>query len=251
MRSDIPKFTERYQHAHNKIQWHIPAELRSGKFLDIGCGTGNGVVAALKHGASIAVGVDRSFREFAHDFDPSEFPSICEHFGVEHSKSLLLEGSIFDFSLEYGAFDYAMMLDSIEHLPDPRSFVNYAYSSLRKGGAFIIDTCPLYYSPGGHHLWHYFPQAELPWAHLRKDFKQRLSAVDKWSLDRFHELNKVTHDHVIGFFTDAGFEIELEHRSNGNDEMRAALERFRPELVLDGIPENILLEDWILVVGRK
>jgi 2-polyprenyl-3-methyl-5-hydroxy-6-metoxy-1,4-benzoquinol methylase len=120
IKTNLSAFDGRYQHAFNKIQFHIPESLRNGRFLDIGCGMGNAVIAALKHGASLAVGIDRSLEEFGHQFAASEFPFICQNYGVDPEKSLLLQANIFDLGFNGHGFDYVFMLDAIEHVPDPR-----------------------------------------------------------------------------------------------------------------------------------
>lgn len=251
LKTDLTIFNDRYQHAYNKIQFHIPESLRSGRFLDIGCGMGNAVVAALKHGANLALGVDRSLEEFGHHFSASEFPLICQHYNVDPRKSLLLQANIFDLGFYDNGFDYIFMLDSIEHVPDPKRFIDFAFQAVKPGGVFLLDTCPLYYSKGGHHLWGYFPVDTLPWAHLRYDFNHQLSSVDQWSLERFHELNKTTHSQVRNYIIEAGFEIQEEVRREADPESRRKLEECRPYLNLNGIDERCLFEDWILIVGKK
>jgi SAM-dependent methyltransferase len=253
MKTDLTKFQSRYEHAYNKILHNVPAHVRSGKFLDIGCGIGNGVVAALKHGASLALGVDRSLSEFGHMFHAEEFPEICRHYGVPADRALLLGADLFDLGFPANSFDYVFMLDSIEHVPNPQRFIQYAAGVLRPGGVFLVDTCPLYYSPLGHHLWKWFPLETDPWAHLRPDFRDRIKElqVDDWSIQRFEELNRVTHNAVRQYFTAAGFEIIEEVRSRQTEQMHALFERVGPSLDLNGIEKDWLFEDWILLVGQK
>ncbi|MGW8204652.1 hypothetical protein ACWGM0_19185 (plasmid) [Sphingomonas bisphenolicum] len=63
--NSIPSdFEGRRQHALNKIQDHIEPGAHAGRFLDIGCGSGNGVIAALQAGFKAAVGIDRSLQDF-------------------------------------------------------------------------------------------------------------------------------------------------------------------------------------------
>jgi SAM-dependent methyltransferase len=247
----LAHFEERRRHAHQKIATTVPVELRTGRFLDIGCGLGNGVVAALQHGARLAVGIDRSFEEFGHILAPSE--AVCSRYGVDAQKALVIEGDVFQMRFHEGSFDYALMLDSVEHVPDPGAFFQWARSAIRPGGYFVVDTCPLYYSRMGHHLWPCFPPETVPWLHLRDDFEELLDKrrIDTWHLERFRELNRATHDDIRAALLRSGFDLVSEHRSTETSETRTLLERLRPRLRLDGIPEPLLFEDWILLVGQR
>jgi SAM-dependent methyltransferase len=253
LRSDLEHFRERYQHAWNKIEWHVPAELKRGRFLDLGCGIGNGVAAAAAHGATLSIGIDRSLGEFGHQVMLEEFPQLCEAVGSPHGSTLLVEGDIFGIGFPPGTFDYALMLDSAEHVPNVGAFFARAFSALRPGGYFIVDTCPLYYSPVGHHLWPWFPENSAPWAHLRPDFPDRCRelGVDSWHMERVAELNRATHDDIRSAFRGAGFEIVQEHRAKPDAAKLALFDRFGPDLNLDGVQWGSLFEDWILLVGRK
>jgi SAM-dependent methyltransferase len=133
--SDTENMRDRVKHAYEKIKWFLPEDVRHGRMLDIGCGTGNGVIAALQHGATFAVGVDRNFAEFGHEYDVREFPDLCIAQGVDPKKALSLEANIFESRFAPQSFDYAMMLDSMEHVPTPERFIKYAYECLR--GAFF------------------------------------------------------------------------------------------------------------------
>ena len=253
MFSNVINFRERYQHAYNKIKWHIPDHVKGGKFLDVGCGTGNGVAAAAAHGASMSVGIDRSFREFGHEFCVEEFQLLCEAVGSKTDSALLVEGNIFDIKLPFPGFDYAMMLDSAEHVPDLARILKWTHESLRRGGFFLLDTCPLFYSPVGSHLWHWFPETTDPWAHLKPGFEQRCheSGIDEWSMERYRELNKVTHQEILDTCVNIGFEIVEEHRSTISPEREELFRRYGSDIDLSVIQKEWLFEDWILLVGRK
>jgi len=142
----------------------------------------------------------------------------------EDDASLLIEGDIFAVRFAPRAFDCVIMLDSVEHVPDPAAFIGYAHRVLDDGGHFLVDTGPLYYSIVGHHLWGQFPAARYPWVHLWRDFERLIAAkaVDQWSLDRFQALNKVTHDELRDMFAKAGFDIVAEHRSVPDDALALA-----------------------------
>lgn len=236
------------------MRWMIPENVKTGRCLDIGCGTGNGVVAALKHGASLAVGVDDNLSEFGHEFDVEDFPAICAHYEVDANRAIMIEANIFSIRFAAKSFTYCMMLDSIEHVPDPPRFIRYAHDCLVPGGYLLIETSPLYYSPLGHHLFQYFPINETPWVHLWNDFEERALAakIDPWSMERFRELNRITHDEIVDAMRETGFEITYEHRSTISDEKLALFDRFKNHIVPELREEKqLLFEDWIVLVGRK
>lgn len=243
------RFEKRRQHAYNKIEWHVPKDVR-GRFLDIGCGTGNGVVAALQHGFHSVVGLDRNLGEFG---EAPSFNDVCKAYGVDSARAHLIEGDISDIDLGVDAFDCVMMLDSIEHVANPEQFIEYAARALAPGGVLLIDTSPLYYSRAGHHLFDYFDQDAIPWAHLRSDFSDllRQRSVDSWSIGNLDSLNRVTHDELMVWIKSADLEIVLEHRSKMTAANAADLHRHRPMLDLSSIKEQWLFEDWVMVTARK
>jgi len=245
-------FEDRRRHAWQKLGDCIPEANRKGRLLDIACGTGNGVVAALQRGFELAVGIDRSFGEFVW-FRVDDFDRICSAYGVNPSHGLLVEGDLFQVAFPARSFDCVMMLDSIEHVPDPKRFIEVAAGYVASGGYLIIDTAPLFYCKVGHHLWTYFPMEKWPWAHLRRDFPRLVedAKIDTWSMDRFNELNKVTHAEVKRFVEETGLTIELEHRDAPDEESRATLESLKSELVLDRIPFECLFESWVLLVAKR
>lgn len=249
----LDAFEKRRQHAFNKIEWHVPKEKRGGCLLDIGCGIGNGVVAALQQGFQTAVGIDINLQEFGW-YNPKHFPDICRKYEIDPARALLIEADIFKTDFVPASFDCVLMLDSIEHVPNPDAFVSYAAKYLKPGGIMVLDTCPLYYSRAGHHLFDYFPPDDFPWVHLRLDFQQLLESrnVTKWSTERFAELNKATHDQIRASFTDAGFDVIQEVRGSTDDqEIATLLKRHRHLLNLNGIEEKWLFENWIMLAGIK
>ena len=60
---------KRVEWAINLFSSDIPRDKIVGKkVLDIGCGTGNGVIATLKMGARSAIGIDRDAAEFGYPY---------------------------------------------------------------------------------------------------------------------------------------------------------------------------------------
>jgi SAM-dependent methyltransferase len=247
----IESFEKRRLHAFNKINTLIPLSHRVGRFLDIGCGTGNGMIAAIQNGYELAVGVDRSFSEFKW-FSFDIYEELVRSYNLDPWRILPVEADIFSLKFPKNSFDCVMMLDSIEHVPNPYEFLKVAAEYVKPGGYFIIDTCPLYFSKVGHHLWNHVPP-ELPWAHLRYDFLALIDefSIDKWSIDRFEELNKVTHDDIRSAILDFNLSIEKEHRAIASPEDVELLKNVRHELNLINVPEHALFENWIMLLAKK
>ncbi len=248
----VDAFESRRAHAWNKVRWNVPNDVHRGRFLDIGCGIGNGLVAALQLGFQTAVGIDRDFKEFGW-FDINDFDGYCRRYDVDPAQAVMVEGDLFKTNFATQGFDCVFMLDSIEHVPEPESFIRAAAQYVAPGGVLLVDTCPLYYSKAGGHLFNHFPPDRFPWVHLRRDFKDLAfeHKVDDWSMQRFEELNKVTHQAVRDAVVACGLEVVTEHRSEPSESELALLEATKPFLNLDGVDERLLFEDWLLIVGRR
>jgi 2-polyprenyl-3-methyl-5-hydroxy-6-metoxy-1,4-benzoquinol methylase len=242
---------QRIQHAFNKIGWHIPEDVRTGgRFLDIGCGIGNGLIAAMKQGAALCVGIDRDLEEFGR----MRFQHHCDALSVNTAQTLLIGGAIDTLTFGEPLFDFAMMLDVIEHVPDPARFIEFAYRNLRPGGYLLLDTCPLYYSVHGGHLFKWFTEDHHPWGHLYFEVQELVKEhnIDSWSVQRFLELNRVTHSEVVAHARLSGFEIMFEHRASATAERWKLYEKHRHRIDHSKIPnDSVLFEDWILLVCRK
>ncbi|ATF86904.1 class I SAM-dependent methyltransferase [Burkholderia gladioli] len=222
---------------------------RGAKVLDIGCGTGSGVIAALRLGAAMAVGVDRDANEFGYPY----FKEVAVEYGVNSRPSILIEGDIFDLNLFCGGFDIVMMYDAIEHVPNPKAFVEVCGKHLRPGGVGLIVTCPLYYSAVGHHLWGSFPESEMPWAHLYYDFQEKLEAanIGDWALQRFRELNKVTKPELIRYIREAGMAV-LSDKSIVHPRFPPLLEKFGHLIDMSLVPsrEDLLCDNVSLLFTK-
>lgn len=110
--------------AQRRIQ-HIERFVSPGRMLDVGCATGFFIDEAHKRSWQVA-GLDVSLFATAY---------VREHFGHEvHS------GSLLDVELPNGTYDLVTMYDVIEHVPDPKSYVQQVAQLLRSGGVFELAT---------------------------------------------------------------------------------------------------------------
>lgn len=95
-----------------------------GRMLDIGCG----------HGLLMAEARDRGWDPVGLEFSQS---------AVAHARSLgleVIEEPVEAAPLEEGSFQAVMAIDLIEHLTDPRAFIERCRSLLAPGGALVVAT---------------------------------------------------------------------------------------------------------------
>jgi 2-polyprenyl-3-methyl-5-hydroxy-6-metoxy-1,4-benzoquinol methylase len=221
-------------------------ELSGSRLLDVGCGTGNLLIAAIEGGAKQAVGIDIEPREFGDNM----LPELAAELGVDAGRVSTIAG---DFgTAELGCeFDIVTCVDVLEHVADPGATVRNIYGHLRPGGLAVLDVSPLYYSQVGHHLWHVFPRETLPWAHLYKDFDGLLEAagLNEWFRLRFRELSRITASNIRSMSEGSGFIIEREHGSRTGE---LDYPRVRERIDSRRVPSHDdLFREWIRLDLRK
>jgi 2-polyprenyl-3-methyl-5-hydroxy-6-metoxy-1,4-benzoquinol methylase len=234
--------------AASRILQTLPAErLKGSRFLDIGCGIGNMLLAAAQAGVAEAVGIDLNLREFGYTF----FNEVAQSEKIPTDRISMVEQDFCAYDPTPQNFDVVTCFDVLEHVVQPGRFIQNIYRHTAKSGLVVIDTCPLYYSPVGHHLFSYFNRETLPWAHLYKDFDELLKSqpIDSWTWPLFLELNKITAGELRDLVTNAGFRIIDEHGS-GVD--RSLLQQFKGRLRMEDVPsEDDLLHEWIRLYLRR
>lgn len=106
---------------------------KKGRLLDLGCGGGRNSVAAAKLGLS-AVGIDlyQKSLEVAKKYAQNENVGQKTKFIRKDLQKLKKP--------KRGKFDYCILQEVIEHLPNYPKVLDFAYSSLHKGGKLILTT---------------------------------------------------------------------------------------------------------------
>ena len=243
----LAEFEERRVHVQARIKRSIPADLR-GSFLHVACGAGNGLVAALQAGFQCVVGVDPSDKPSFRSH-PGRFPALCRQYAVDPARVSFFDSDRFQTGLVRPSFDVVCMLDSLNHLPNPRAMLEMGALSVRPGGCLVIDTCPLYFGRAGHHLLDHLPATCFPGAHAGKHFG---GSIDEHGLVApIRHLHRANHDNVRNWVRDSGLEItQDECRSPTANEIEL-LDAYRPALDLNGIDARLLVQDWFLVVARR
>ena len=104
-----------------------PNAPQSGDLLDVGCGTGNFLVASR----------DKGFRVSGTELDCSAASFAREKLSLEN----IFPFSIIDFVAQYPAakFDVVTFFEVLEHQADPAAFLRSIASCLRTGGCIALS----------------------------------------------------------------------------------------------------------------
>ena len=100
------------------------ARVKTGRFLDVGCGTG-GVVATAKGCGWEAVGQEIS------------------DWAVEQARKLgreIINASLLEAAFPENYFDAVSLFDVLEHLPSPVNYIKEIHRILKPGGLLVIET---------------------------------------------------------------------------------------------------------------
>lgn len=104
---------------------HIERFVRPGNMLDVGCAMGFFIDEAAKRGWQVE-GLDVS------------------HYAVEyvrqHFQHAAYQGSLTEMDLPAESYDLVTMWDVIEHVPDPKGYIQAAATLLRSGGILEMAT---------------------------------------------------------------------------------------------------------------
>jgi SAM-dependent methyltransferase len=103
---------------------HLSRYIQPGKALDVGCAAGFFLAEAQKSGWTVE-GLDVS--SFAVSY-------ASQQFGLRVRQGTFTEMDFTD------TFDLVTMWDVIEHVPDPKTYIQRAASVLRSGGVFALAT---------------------------------------------------------------------------------------------------------------
>lgn len=147
-----------YDEIEDRMKADFPAKLdkvlsqarsRDLRMLDVGCGKGFFVKAA----------VDRGFRAEGIDISPPGVEHAVKNLGVKATLGSI-EGKT---SEEWrSAFDVVTLWATIEHLADPRSVLRAIHFALKPGGLLLCDTglgnCFWENFLPGHNQWYDAPQ---------------------------------------------------------------------------------------------
>jgi 2-polyprenyl-3-methyl-5-hydroxy-6-metoxy-1,4-benzoquinol methylase len=136
----------------------VPHKLANGlKLLDVGCGTGGFLLQAKKIGYDVT-GVD---------FDPEQI-KVAQSFGLADT----FQGDVVEFLNKHpGEFDVITGFEIIEHLDNPREFLEAIYKALKPGGVLCLST------PNNRRIGPKNEFWDFPYHHLSRWTKRSLENV--------------------------------------------------------------------------
>ena len=241
---------KRYDESLNRLK-SIAVENKI--LLDVGCGVGNTVLVAAMRGAKMAIGVDVNLSAFGE----THFETIAAENKINTQNTELVEGTLGIGKCRYedDSFDVITLIDVFEHVAEPASLLWEMSRILKPGGKMLIESCPLYYSPIGHHLWGAFPKEAMPWAHLYKNFYQELlpsSNVGNQMMSWFTQLNKITCSEVFSLIKLCGLEIAKKTVCNTDIAPEAFEKHYRDKVDMTLVPSyDDLFIEYISVLLFK
>jgi len=183
----------------------LDTDLTGKVLLDIGCGSGNMLLAAIHKNAKECIGVDIDLK----DLGDNHFSEIARQYNIDITNIRTYEVRIENINFSDNSFDIITLIDSIEHMDNPEIILKEISRLLKPGGFFLLNVSPLYYSPLGHHLFIYFPKEEYPWVHLYKNFNDLIKEknVEAWYLDHLQGLNKITSAKILNYSKKCGLRL--------------------------------------------
>lgn len=164
-----------YRHVRREIEPLLP--LQFSRVLDAGCGAG-GTLRWLK---DMRPGVETVGLEVN--------PSVSEE--LQKNADIAVIGSIEDRLPEIGQFDLILLLDILEHLPNPSETLGKLSTLLLPGGSVIVSV---------PNLAHYSVLVPLV---LRRQFNYKDAGI----LDRTH-LRFFVEDTAVGLLNSVGFVVD-------------------------------------------
>jgi 2-polyprenyl-3-methyl-5-hydroxy-6-metoxy-1,4-benzoquinol methylase len=147
--------------------------VRSGRLLDVGCGTGEFVVEALSQGWQ-AVGIESS--------------KMAANFAREYHQVPVFNSVLETAPFSPASFDVVTMLDVLEHLLEPRKELQRVYNLLQPRGIVVVRV----------------PNTVF---HLPKARACALLGVSQSSLEMRYHLNHFTPQTLSELLHRVGFEV--------------------------------------------
>ncbi len=117
----------------SKIMPPLEERKIKGRVLDLGCGSGRNVFAAVERGYT-GVGVDNVKTSLEIANEEAKRLRIAKKATFIHADITKLKKQ------QFGVFDFVILQEVIEHVPDFQKLIDFSYGSLKKGGMILITT---------------------------------------------------------------------------------------------------------------
>ncbi|MCP4524006.1 MAG: class I SAM-dependent methyltransferase [Candidatus Gracilibacteria bacterium] len=153
-------------------------ELRNKKILEIGCGGGGKIIYISEKYNCEAIGVDIHLGFLDQAIKKAEEKNVSDKVTFQEQNALSLD-------FYENSFDFILMSDVLEHIPETRKLIHEVTRVLKPGGKILFDFAP-YYHYFGHHLW---DTIQIPWLHLFTTESCRI-ALYKKSVEGFPDAQK-------------------------------------------------------------
>lgn len=153
--------TRKYVAPYLATQKKLEPNLR---VLEIGCGEGGNLPFFLEAKMDV-VGVDLNSLQI------ERAKTLLAEDLNENNKLLLINKNIYDVSAdEIGQFDFIMLRDVIEHIPNQEKFIPFLKGFLKKDGLVFFGFPPWYMPFGGHQQGCESALKKLPYFHILPAF---------------------------------------------------------------------------------
>lgn len=161
--------------AIDKMAQNLECSLEEAKILDMGCGTGNGIIAFNLLGAKDCVGIDISLKGLGLNLARSRLKKL-------HIPARLICASGLNLPFEDGVFDLVFSHNVIEHVKCLSPFLSEMHRVLKPGGIGLIGTPNRIWPRDSH-----FALLFAPWLPNRllkfyATLRGRRRQSDEWSL---------------------------------------------------------------------
>lgn len=115
-----------YRNAVSRVDWALGLpRVRAERWLDLGCATGDFLLAASKQ---------------VHEVHGSDISSFAIQQARARGLANTQAGAFADLDYSIGSFDLVSMWDLLEHVADPATTLEKAHAILKPGGYLLIST---------------------------------------------------------------------------------------------------------------
>lgn len=149
--AELPKFRKLIE----RFDGHLP--LTPGlRYLDLGCGTGELSIAFAKLGGDAVTGVDFLPRSI------ERARILATQLDVDRQVRFVCQDVHAWQPAADERYDVVLSFDALEHIANPRAFLEKMADFVVPGGVAVVAFGPLFHSPFGDHMWDFF-RLQIPW----------------------------------------------------------------------------------------
>jgi 2-polyprenyl-6-hydroxyphenyl methylase/3-demethylubiquinone-9 3-methyltransferase len=121
------------EHLKSRIEWMV-SHVKGERVLDVGCSQGITSILLAQQGYKV-IGIDADAEAISYAQN-----DLSKELEAVKDRMTFLEGDFLDQGFENTSFDAIILGEVIEHLPDPKPFIEMCYRLLKKEGIIVITT---------------------------------------------------------------------------------------------------------------